>query len=110
MLHQHPVQKMAVISAALSALNTIPILLPAGETSCVQVLDVGNQPFINLDMAYQSTDGEESNQGGSRTQPNIEDLLKIQTQSTEEQCSSLVLSILHVRTKEPNIEFYFGRT
>jgi hypothetical protein len=37
---------MAEISAALSALNTILVLLPAGETSCAQVLDVGiNCPF-----------------------------------------------------------------
>jgi hypothetical protein len=46
MLDQHPVHKMAEISAALSALNTILVLLPAGETSRVQVLDVGiNRPF-----------------------------------------------------------------
>jgi hypothetical protein len=46
MLDQHPVHKMAEISAALSELNTILVLVPAGETSCIQVLNDGiNHPF-----------------------------------------------------------------
>jgi hypothetical protein len=46
MSDQHPAHKHHNISEALGKLNTILLLLPPGETSRVQLLDIGvNKPF-----------------------------------------------------------------